>query len=158
MLTGGNEEEISGTAVTLSCVITDITELAAVVWSKSDVADLSSESGYTVVQGTYGSNTQTTTLALTTAVNTADTTYTCKVTPDGGTEGQITMESNVFGEHTFKSTPKTFCKYESSLISAFLEIIIFGTVTVLFLIALPKFMVVYSPLAHAVGSLILLSI
>ena len=115
VLTGGNEEEISGTAVTLSCVITDITELAAVVWSKSDVADLSSESGYTVVQGTYGSNTQTTTLALTTAVNTADATYTCKVTPDGGTEGQITMESNVFGKYTLKSTPKSFCKYEPNL-------------------------------------------
>ena len=122
MLTGGNKEEISGTAVTLSCVITDITELAAVVWSKSDVADLSSESGYTVVQGTYGSNTQTTTLALTTAVNTADATYTCKVTPDGGTEGQITMESNVFGKYAFKSTPKTFCQYESNFISAFFEI------------------------------------
>ena len=108
MLTGGNEEKISGTAVTLSCVITDITEIAAVVWSKSDVADLSSESGYTVVQGTYGSNTQTTTLALTTAVNTADATYTCSVTPDSGTEGQITMDSNVFGKYTSKSTPKTF--------------------------------------------------
>ena len=119
MLTGGNKEEISGTAVTLSCVITDITERAAVVWSKGDVADLSSESGYTVEQGTYGSNTQTTTIALTAAVNTADATYTCKVTPDGGTEGQITMESNVFGKYTFKSTQKTFCKYESNFISAF---------------------------------------
>ena len=115
MLTGGNKEEISGTAVTLSCVITDITELAPVVWSKIDVADLSSESGYTVVQGTYGSNTQTTTIALTTAVNTADTTYTCKVTPDGGTEGQITMESNIFGKYTLKSTSKSFCKYEPNL-------------------------------------------
>ena len=110
MLTGGNKEEISGTAVTLSCVITDITGRAAVVWSKSDVADLSSESGYTVVQGTYGSSTQTTTLELLAAVNTADTTYTCKVTPDGGTEGQITMESNVFGKLTFKTAAKTMYK------------------------------------------------
>ena len=107
MLTGGNKEEISGTAVTLSCVITDITERAAVVWSKGDVADLSSESGYTVVQGTYGSNTQTTTLELLAAVNTADTTYTCKVTPDVGTEGQITMESNVFGKYPFKTAVRT---------------------------------------------------
>ena len=110
MLTGGNKEEISGTAVTLSCVITDITEIAAVVWSKSDVADLSSESGYTVVQGTYGSSTQTTTLELLAAVNTADTTYTCKVFPDGGTEGQITMESNVFGKYTFKTVVRTINK------------------------------------------------
>ena len=110
VLTGGNKEEISGTAVTLSCVITDITERAAVVWSKSDIADLSSESGYTVVQGTYGSSTQTTTLELLAAVNTADTTYTCKVTPDGGTEGQITMESNVFGKYTFKTVVRTINK------------------------------------------------
>ena len=110
MLTGGYKEEISGTAVTLSCIITDITGRAAVVWSKSDVADLSSKSGYTVVQGTYGSSTQTTTLELLAAVNTADTTYTCKVTPDGGTEGQITMESNVFGKYTFKTALKTMYK------------------------------------------------
>ena len=78
-----DKEVLIGTAVTLSCVITDITKLAkAVVWSKIDIADLSSASGYSVVQGTYGSNTQTSTLSLTAAVNNADTTYTCKVTPD----------------------------------------------------------------------------
>ena len=78
-----DKEVLSGTTVTLSCVITDITKLAkAVVWSKIDIADLSSASGYSVVQGTYRSNTQTSTLALSAAVNTADTTYTCKVTPD----------------------------------------------------------------------------
>ena len=110
VLTGGNKEQISGTEVTLSCVITDITKLAAVVWSNFGVADLSAESGYTVVQGTYGSSTQTTTLELMAAVNTADTTYTCKVTPDGGTEGQITMESNVFGKYTFKTAAMTIHK------------------------------------------------
>ena len=50
-----------------------------------------------MVQGTYGSNTQTTMLALTAAVNTADTTYTCVVTPSGGTAGSTLVQLNVFG-------------------------------------------------------------
>ena len=71
-----------GTAVTIFCVVTDITAAVTTLWKNSGSSDLSSVTGYTVVQGTYGSNTQTSTLALTAAVNTADTTYTCKVTPD----------------------------------------------------------------------------
>ena len=91
-------------------MVTDITAAVTTVWKNAAGTTLgAANSGYTVVQGTYGSNTQTTTIALTTAVNTADATYTCKVTPDGGTEGQITMESNIFGKYTFKPTPKTIC-------------------------------------------------
>ena len=101
VLAGGNREEISGTAVTLSCVISDITAVAAVVWSKTGNKDLSSVTGYTVAQGTYNTNTQTSTLALTAAVNIADTTFTCAVTPSGGTAGMITMESNVFSKYIF---------------------------------------------------------
>ena len=98
-----DKEQKSGTAVTLSCVISDITAVAAVVWSKtgSGNSDLSSVTGYTVAQGTYSTNTQTSTLALTAAVNTADTTFTCAVTPSGGTAGTITMESNVFSKYNF---------------------------------------------------------
>ena len=100
-----DKEVLSGTAVTLSCVITDITKIAkAVVWSKSDLADLSSASGYSVVQGTYGSNTQTSTLALTAAVNTADTTYTCKVTPDETYEVpsyEKTVELKVYSKSSY---------------------------------------------------------
>ena len=86
-----------GTAVTLSCVVTDITTAVTTLWKKSGSSDLSSITGYTVVQGTYGSNTQTTTLALKAAVNTADTTYTCVVTPSGGTAGSTLVQLNVFG-------------------------------------------------------------
>ena len=100
-MTAADKEQKSGTAVTLSCVISDITAVAAVVWSKTGNKDLSSVTGYTVAQGTYNTNTQTSTLALTAAVNTADTTFTCAVTPSGGTAGKITMESNVFSEYTF---------------------------------------------------------
>ena len=89
-------------------MVTDITAAVTTVWKNAAGTTLgAANSGYTVVQGTYGSSTQTSTLALTAAVNTADTTYTCKVTPDGGTEGQITMESNVFGKYTFKTAVRT---------------------------------------------------
>ena len=98
-----DKEQKSGTVVTLSCVISDITAVAAVVWSKtgSGNSDLSSVTGYTVAQGTHSTNTQTSTLALTAAVNIADTTFTCAVTPSGGTAGTITMESNVFSKYNF---------------------------------------------------------
>ena len=92
----GMEVQI-GTPVTISCVVTDITAAVTTLWKKSGSSDLSSVTGYTVVQGIYGSNTQTTTLALTAAVNTGDTTYTCVVTPSGGTAGSTLVQLNVFG-------------------------------------------------------------
>ena len=116
MLTGSNKEQIDGTAVTLSCVISDITMAAAVVWSKTSSVDLSSVTGYTVAQGTYNTNTQTSTLALTGTINTADTTFTCTVTPSGGTAGTITMESNVFSKSTFIQYKLN--KYGSNLVGS----------------------------------------
>ena len=54
--------------------------------------------GYTVVAGTFGSGDQVSTLALTAAVNTADTIFTCDVTPsDGGTAQRTEVTLNVFG-------------------------------------------------------------
>ena len=101
-LKADDKEQESGTAVTLSCVISDITAAAAVVWSKTGAADLSpvSVTAYTVAQGTYNTNTQTSTLAIAVASNIVDTTFTCAVTPSGGTAGTITMESNVFSKYT----------------------------------------------------------
>ena len=116
MLTGSNKEQIDGTAVTLSCVISDITMAAAVVWSETGSVDLSSVTGYTVAQGTYSTNTQTSTLALTGTINTADTTFTCTVTPSGGTAGTITMESNVFSKSTFRQYKLN--KYGSNLVGS----------------------------------------
>ena len=78
-------------------MVTDITAAVTTLWKNSGSSDLSSVTGYTVVEGMYGSNTQTTMLALTAAVNTADTTYTCVVTPSGGTAGSTLVQLNVFG-------------------------------------------------------------
>ena len=69
--------------MTVSCVITGITkQLDAVVWTKSgtDVTTLTEDNSYVVSAGTYGSNSQTTTLTVKAAVNTADSTYTCVIT------------------------------------------------------------------------------
>ena len=93
-----DKEQKIGTAVTLSCVITDLSVAAIVVWSKTG-ADVSSVTGYTVAQGTYSSSakSQISTLALTGAVNAADQMFLCKATPDGGTEGEVGVMSYVFG-------------------------------------------------------------
>ena len=99
-----DKEQKSGTAATLSCAITDLSAAAVVVWSKTDAADLLSVTGYTVAQGAYSSSakTQTSTLALTGAVNAADQMYLCKATPDGGTEGEVGVMSYVFGRLKIK--------------------------------------------------------
>ena len=79
-------------------MITDITAVVTTVWKNSAGDTLgATNSGYTVEQGTFGINTQTTTLALTAVVNTADTMYTCVVTPSGGTAGSTLVQLNVFG-------------------------------------------------------------
>ena len=70
--------------MTISCLITGITKkLDTVVWRKdgTDVTTLS-ETNYVVSAGTYGSNSQTTTLTVKAALNTADSTYTCAITSD----------------------------------------------------------------------------
>ena len=90
-----------GTDVTVSCVISGITrQLNAVVWRKdgTDVTSLSG-SNYAVSEGTYGSNSQTTTLTVNAAASTADTTYTCAITSDEWlvTNQQTSVILNVFG-------------------------------------------------------------
>ena len=82
-------------------MITGITQLLdAVVWRKdgTDVTSLSG-SNYVVSAGTYGSNSQTTTLTVKAAVNTADSTYTCAIASDEWlvTNQQTSVILNVFG-------------------------------------------------------------
>ena len=80
-----NKEIEIGTDATLSCIITGITkQLDSVSWTKSgtDVTTLTEDNSYVVSAGTYGSNSQTTTLTVKAAVNTADSTYTCVVTSE----------------------------------------------------------------------------
>ena len=74
----------TGTEETISCIVRGITQqLDAVVWKKdgTDVTTLSG-SNYVVSPGTYDSNSQTTTLTVKAAANTADSTYTCVITSD----------------------------------------------------------------------------
>ena len=98
-----NKEVESGTETTISCVITGITQqLDAVAWKKAgtDVTTLSG-SNYVVSAGTYGSNSQTTTLTVKAAANTADSTYTCAITSDEWlqTNKETAVSLNVFGKN-----------------------------------------------------------
>ena len=86
-------------------MITGITQqLDAVVWRKdgTDVTALPG-SNYVVSAGSYGSNSQTTTLTVNAAANTADSTYTCAITSDEWlvTDRQTDVFLNVFGEYLY---------------------------------------------------------
>ena len=93
----------TGTDAIISCIVNGITrELDAVVWT-IDGTDVTTVPGsnYIVSPGTYDSNSQTTTLTVKAAANTADSTYTCVITSD---EWLVTDELtdvilNVFGEY-----------------------------------------------------------
>ena len=73
-----------------------------VVWTKSgtDVTTLSG-SNYVVSEGTYGSNSQTTTLTVKAAANTADSVFTCVITSN---EHQETNKETAV-------TLDVFCKF-----------------------------------------------
>ena len=95
-----NKEVEAETDATISCVVTGITkELDAVLWTKAgtDVTTLSSDN-YVVSSGTYDSNSQTTTLTVKAAANTADSTYTCVITSDEWlqTDKETTVSLEVF--------------------------------------------------------------
>ena len=96
-VTPSNKEVKTGTDVTLSCSISGISGAATVLWKKSGTPDLSNSiAGHTVAAGNFGSEAQVSILTLTAAVNTADTTFTCDVTPSGGTVQETTVQLNVF--------------------------------------------------------------
>ena len=96
-VTPTNLEVKTGTVVTLSCSIEGISKApTSVVWSKGQVTTMVGVAGFTVVQGNFAANAQVSTLALTADVNDADSTYTCSVTPDGGTAQAIDVTLNVF--------------------------------------------------------------
>ena len=87
---------------TISCIVTGISkQLDAVFWRKDgvDVTTLS-EDNYIVSAGTYGSNSQTTTLTVKAAANTADSTYTCVITSNEHQEANkpTTVALEVFGK------------------------------------------------------------
>ena len=91
-----------GVDATLSCVVSGISKkLDLVVWKKdgTDVTTLSEENLYVVSAGTYSSNSQTTTLTVKAAVNTADSTYSCVITSNEWlvTNRETTVSAIVFG-------------------------------------------------------------
>ena len=97
-----NKEIETGTETTISCIVTGITrKLDAVVWKK-DGTDVASLSGinYVVSAGTYSFNSQTTTLNVKAAVNSADSTYTCAITSNEHqqTDKETTVVLNVYCE------------------------------------------------------------
>ena len=96
-----NKEVEVSTETTISCVVSGISkQLDAVVWTKAgtDVTTLTEDNSYVVSAGTYGSNSQTTTLTVKAAVNTADSTYTCVITSNEWlvTNRQTNVALNVF--------------------------------------------------------------
>ena len=106
-----NKEVETGTETSISCVITGITtELDNVVWTKdgTDVTTLSADN-YVVSPGTYDSNSQTTTLTVKAAANTADSIYTCVITSDEWqqTNKQTNVILNVFGKDGFVCNLRT---------------------------------------------------
>ena len=104
-----DKEVKSETDETISCIVTGITkQLDTVVWTRdgTDVTTLTEDNSYVVSAGTYGSNSQTTTLTVKAAVNTADSTYTCVITSN---EWQVTdrltnVALNVFSKSVYNFT------------------------------------------------------
>ena len=92
----------SGTAVTLSCVLAGISAEASVTWRKGGSYNVFNLPGFTVTQGSYASNAQTSTLTLTPAINTQDTEFDCDVVLAGGDGSwhSSTLSLDVFS--TFK--------------------------------------------------------
>ena len=72
------------------------------MWTKggTDVTTLTEDNSYVVSAGTYGSNSQTTTLTVKAAVNTADSTYTCVITSNEWliSDKETSLTLNVFGK------------------------------------------------------------
>ena len=72
------------------------------MWTKdgTDVTTLSEDNLYVVSAGIYSSNSQTTTLTVKAAVNTADSTYTCVITSNEWlvTNRESSVSAIVFGK------------------------------------------------------------
>ena len=99
-----SKEVETATEATISCVVTGISrKLEAVTWQKdgSNVRTLS-ETDYVVTDGTYDSNSQTTTLTVKAAANVADSTYTCLITSDEHLESNkpTSVALGVYGKKT----------------------------------------------------------
>ena len=99
----------------ISCIVSGITkQLDNVVWTKdgTDVTTLTEDNSYVVSAGTYGSNSQTTTLTVKAAVNTADSFYTCVITSN---EWLVTNRQTNVALNVFSKSVDSFMQHESGL-------------------------------------------
>ena len=101
-MTAGNKEVLSGTdGVVISCKVTGITTTAEVKWVNSDDIDVTTLTGYTVVEGTESGGTQKTTLTVAKEQTTADADYTCQITPASPDDTTLISETaslNIFSK------------------------------------------------------------
>ena len=102
-----HSEVLKDTVATISCVVNGLTkQLEAVTWKNLDGSithgtDVAND--YQIVEGSYGSNSQTTVLTIPAIKNTADAVYTCVIQSDehgkiSGSEEEKAVISNVFSE------------------------------------------------------------
>lgn len=121
-VTAKNSEVLSGTAASISCVVTGLTrQLDGVKWEKPDGTFIDSNSdGYTFEDGAsnFGSNTQTTVLTIPSDINIVDAIYKC------------VLESN---EHVLPSSKTNVQSKVFSKLSDY--IIIFAISTVYFFLS-----------------------
>ena len=116
-------EVLTGTEATLTCTVNGITELEnSIVWKTKEIDNLSGNAGYII----SGADTLETTLTVKAASNTADTIYTCDVTPKAGTVTSTQVSLNVFGELWCKSVVHVRCAHDliSSTFLFYLKILI----------------------------------
>ena len=93
-----NREVKKGSDTTISCVISGLTETAAVTW-RTSTGPVPAEK-FTPVQGSHSAGTQTSTLAVDGTLVNDDSAYTCRVTsgslPDSS-HSDTTVNLNVYG-------------------------------------------------------------
>ena len=81
-----NKEQLTTTTATISCVVSGLTKkLDEVKWTRFDDTAISQEEeGYRIEPGVYdpAAGVQTTTLTVSAALNTQDTSYNCLVTSE----------------------------------------------------------------------------
>ena len=92
---------ISGTIVTLTCSVNDISQPTNVTWKNSAGSDVTGlDEDYMVNAGTFTAGEQITTLEIPGRSNIQDTTYTCDIIPIGGTAQSTILELNVFSKYS----------------------------------------------------------
>ena len=106
MVTAAHKEQLLGTTATISCIVTGLTkELDRVKWTKSDNSQITSgQGGFTIANGGFSGDSQTTTLTVDAKQNNVNTSYNCLIT------------SNEHAE-TDKSTAVTLKVFSKSNIS-----------------------------------------